>query len=118
MDTTGIRILCGLPHNEGRPTLNSIAQARFEKILPTLAELEGDYVYDGSRCSPPNVADRYSGNAFRKNFRQPWRGWLGKLHYVWACLSTWLGWQDKKIEATWHERASAEHWYLYEKDWD
>lgn len=118
-DATGIRILFGLPHNEGKRLLNSIAERRFKRIRSNLTRKTDEYLYGGSRCCPVNIADRFSGYAFRKGIwhHYQWQGLRGNLRYVWACLSTWIGWQDVKIEKIWHERAGAEYYYTYEKDW-
>lgn len=118
MYLTGIRILCGLPHNEGSPRLNSIVVKRYDRIYGNMKRRTGEYLYSGCRTHAANVADRFSGNAFCKTLAdEPWEGWRGKLRYAWACVSTWAGWQDDRIELTWHERAAAEWWYANEIPW-
>lgn len=118
MNNTGWRILGGLPHNEGRPFLNRVAKARFKRIVTSFTKNEGDYVYSGYRCSPENVADRFAGSVFRKFLGiDPFKGFIGTIKYIVAVVFTKLGLLDKEIEATWHERASSEYYYMYEKDW-
>ena len=123
MDGIGMRIFCGLPPIFGRQGLRQIAARRFDKIKGTLPQLRGDYLYGGLRCSTMGVSNRFATEAFRSKkklepYHEEWKGIRGWFRYKWACLTTWLGLQDGKIEMTYHERASAEWWYTYEKDWD
>ncbi len=120
MIVTGMRILLGLPHNEGRRWLNTVAAWRFKRKSPRWTRESGDYLYGHSRCSARNVADRFVGNAFRKHLiaPQPWHGRFGWLWYAWIVARTAVGCHDAKIKTTWHERARTEYWYRFEKEWD
>jgi len=120
MQITGLRIMLGLPHNEGRLWLNTVAAWRFKRKSPSWARKSGEYLYGHSRCSARNVADRFAGNAFRKHLAvpQPWNGRFGWLKYAWVIARTAVGSHDAKIKKTWHERAGAEWYYRYEKQYD
>lgn len=121
-ESTSRRILIGLPHNEGRPLLNRVAKRRFLKKVSTWSQQPHDgcwgRIYDGNRCQPDNVADRFSGYAFRQKPLMPccWQGFRGRVKYLWAVVTTFLGFQDRKLESTWHERATLEWVYLCERD--
>lgn len=113
-----VRCFLGLPYDEGRPLLRWVAARRFRSISGRLVRREGDYFYDSSRTGVENVADRFAGTAFRKFLLdRPFDGPIGSVRYLWACLATSVGLADRKIEDTWHERASADHYYLFEKEW-
>lgn len=117
----GIAIFCGLPLGEGQRTLNRIAQNRFMRIRPKLTRESGEHVYDRFRTSAVNVADRFSGNAFRKyladDSANDYSGFFGQIKLAWRCLLTFIGRCDAKLESTWHERAQSDWHYHYEKNW-
>lgn len=67
---------------------------------------DGYHLYGGSRTSAINVADE-----------------IAVVMDSWNCytyflrLFIWFGGADSMLQSAWHERACAEHWYAYEKDW-
>jgi len=76
---------------------------RFEKIRHTEAfqPKEGDYCYDGNRTQAENIGWR---SAQTSGFEVP----PAKVE---------AGFYDEAIAKGFHEAASAEHYYRYEKDW-
>lgn len=64
------------------------------------AHLDGDYCYDGNRCQPENL------------------GWRFVQFYGAPDPATiTAGEFDEQLAATYHDAASAEYYYRYEKDW-
>jgi len=75
-------------------------EARFVEIKPNLEERDNDHsIYGGSRTSPYRVAVRVAN----------------KIDSTVESIAA--GNVDDIIEAVWHDRADAEHWYRYEKQW-
>jgi hypothetical protein len=77
---------------------------RFIEIKPTIEQVEthpgsgGGMLYSGNRCTPNEVA---------------WR--IGEVDESIEQIKN--GEIDETIIAVYYERANAEHWYKYEKDW-
>lgn len=95
-----IAVITGIHSGNGElEPFTQAVQDRFEQLLPGLEQNQGDYCYDGNRCTPREVS---------------WR--VGIIEDMTPEQVT-AGELDDCIVATWHERASAEHWYRYEKDW-
>jgi hypothetical protein len=89
-----------------RKAIESAVKDRFNEISYTFKERDGDYIYGGRRCDAEWVAHR---------FRQVVAGFDSMV--VFNPTDIRAGKYDDGIEKTWHDGASAEHWYLYEKDW-
>jgi hypothetical protein len=89
-----------------RKAINEAVEARYNEILSTFEQREGDYIYTGHRCSPEYIARR---------FRQVVSGIDTMVVFNPAAIRA--GDYDKGIEDTWHDAAGAEHWYMYEKEW-
>jgi hypothetical protein len=89
-----------------REAIDNAVAERFNAIKHTFTEREGDYIYGGWRCDPERLGWR---------FRQVVGGSFSAVVFNPADIRS--GKYDKGIEDTWHESASAEHWYRYEKDW-
>ena len=104
MDQTFIGILTGTdPTGRGDPTREMLKRAvadRFAVIRDTLVQKQGDYVYSGNRCHAEELGWRFI-----------------QSHGMIDAQEIRDGKHDEKVTATWHEAASAEHWYMYEKDW-
>lgn len=94
--------------------VNIAVAERFNAIRHTFRYREGDYLYDGSRCSPGELGWRFR-QTLSLFLHQPgglqWEPPAALIGEIAA------GQHDKIIEATWHDAASAEHWYRYEKDY-
>jgi len=102
MDNTFASVLTGADCWGPHKVKETVAE-RAKTLLPTLKQEhpEGyDACYDGNRCKPENLGWR---------FRQSWGD-----HKLEDILS---GKCDAEITATYHDAASAEHYYRYEKDW-
>lgn len=95
-------LVTGLRSDCSDPIEQAIAD-RFTTILPRLARRKGEYVYDGNRCRADQLGWRFL--QMFGPFRAPQYRDIRDGVY------------DAQIEATWHEAASSEHWYMYEKDW-
>lgn len=63
--------------------------------------LKGEYLYGGSRTMPANLGWR-----FLQNYGEP------------TFEALMAGEYDEHLIANYHDAASAEHWYRYEKQWD
>jgi len=87
--------------------IHAAVTERFNAIRHTLNEKEGDYIYLGNRCNPVNLGWRFCQNV---------GGYLGCEDFDPADILA--GKYDEGIEATWHDAASAQHWYTYEKEWE
>jgi hypothetical protein len=75
---------------------------RFNHIKDSFVQKEGDFIYDGGRCIAEKLGWRFEQNTeHRFNVEDVESG---------KC--------DTDIERTWHDAASAEYWYRYEKRWD
>ena len=97
--------------------LNFVDEAvaeRFLAIRSKFRERPGDYVYNGPRTAPDQLGWR-----FRQNMSLAMHDPRG---LAWPCYPQLpdeiaRGQHDRMIEHTWHDAASAEHYYLYEKDY-
>lgn len=100
MDSTYVALATGTAHDNDEPEFYQAVADRFRFLLPYLRQKEGEYIYDGNRCAPENL------------------GWRVRQIYNTSRIEYVLnGMIDDQIIATWHEAASAEHWYTREKDW-
>jgi hypothetical protein len=85
---------------------------RFESLLPTFTKKDGDYIYGERRTSPDDVAYYMLNHMFGVT------GHCQILELDWDMPSdVSSGKYDEAIKDKWHDRASAEHWYTYEKEW-
>lgn len=102
-DLTGVMSACKTPFEQ------AVAD-RFKQIAPGLKRRTGQYLYDGNRCSPEQ-----QGWRFHQNFA----GQLARHRITPEPTPETIlaGKHDAELEANWHDAASAEHWYTYEKDW-
>lgn len=94
--TTGIRSACLTP-------IEQAVAFRFSRIVGGLQRKQGEYVYDCNRCCATQLGWRFL--QMFGPFRNP------------AVDDIKAGRYDEQIEATWHEAASSQHWYQFEKDW-
>lgn len=114
MDNTFMAILTGTSPFEATE-LDEVVAKRFEKIKDGEAFAERDashpdshgmgFCYDGNRCRPESLGWRFRqmhGRATDSNLN------LGEIK---------SGLWDEQIAATYHEAASSEYYYRYEKDW-
>jgi hypothetical protein len=105
-------------------TMKDVSEAvakRFNEIRPRLVQKESDpancngRIYNGGRCEPRNLGWRFHQNLAIK---------LANPLGLSMCISVEEiemiedGEFDDVIEHTWHDAASAEYWYLHEKQWD
>ncbi len=101
--TAFLTILTGVNCHAQRDALDLAVERRFE-IIRAAHEFDwkrdGDYCYDGNRTRGSELGWR-----LRQRF--------GALDPV----SVEAGTHDSEIAATFHESASAEYYYRYEKDW-
>jgi len=107
----------------GRRYLSKIAAKRFNRIKHTFDRRQGEYLYNGLRCSTKGVSNRFATEQFRvrgecRPYNCEWFGLRGKMKYLLSCITTFIGLHDYDIEQTYHERAQSEWWYRYEKEWD
>lgn len=94
--------------NSDREKVKQAVAKRFTEIQGTLIKRPGlehsdwskRHLYDGNRCKPENLGWRFIQSY--------------GMHSVEDILS---GKCDREVEGAWHENASAEYWYAYEKDW-
>lgn len=107
MDAEFASLLTGNNFHTPIDSLDVAVEKRFNEIKGSLSERPDNecktgfgHVYDGSRCLPQNLGWR-----FRQAF-----GAVDPKEII-------AGEFDTEIEETWHEAASSEHWYMYEKDW-
>lgn len=100
MDNTFATILTGTNCHAERTALDWAVANRFNAIRDGLTEQAGDFCYDGNRTSADSLGWR---------FRQ--------MHGDLNPDAILMGAHDAEIEATYHEAASSEHYYRYEKDW-
>ena len=102
MDNVFLGVLTGTDPYFGQDIdiKRAVAQ-RFEGIKAGFKQQAGDLVYTGNRCRPTELGWRFIQNGGGN----------------WTPLDIIVGKADSGIEATWHDAASAEHWYTYEKDW-
>ena len=110
MDATFATILTGTNCHTEQDALCEAVAERFEDInwKEPFAERTMDhpeargfgYCYDGHRCEAESLGWR---------FRQS--------HGDVAISEIEAGKWDEQIAATYHEAASSEYWYRYEKDW-
>lgn len=89
-----------------RQQLDVAVMVRFQVIRGGLRQRTGNYIYSGSRC-----------HDFGWRFRQTYCGGLSGEVPSTMIAEVAEGKWDQQIEATWHDSASAEHWYRYEKDY-
>lgn len=88
-------------YNQDKEIKAAVAE-RFVLLLPYLKQENGPSLYDGNRCRPENL------------------GWRFLQMMGLATLSVESikhGLWDEEIEATWHEAAKSEFYYMCEKDW-
>ena len=103
MDNIFVSLITG---NDHYTPPNGVKDAIFErasKLIPEIPQKhpEGfNACYDGNRCKPENLGWR-----FEQFFGSPEPQEI--LDGEW----------DEQIVQIYHEAASAEHWYRYEKDW-
>lgn len=95
-----------------RNLLNKMVAKRFSQLQPYLRKKNGDYIYGRYRTKPENLGWRFRQTYYFRN------GGLQHKPSLWLCLKVWLGFEDDLLEKVWHDAASAEHWYRYEKQWD
>lgn len=114
-DYHGFACLAGLPHYHPRKFLKKVVEQRFQRILPFLERKPDEHCYDGSRCTADGVASRFweIGLGHQLWEQSVW----SKIIAMWNCVMVWAGKRDDVIEQVWHERAAAEFYYRYEKDW-
>lgn len=83
-------------------------------IRPRLKQRDGEYLYGGCRARPEELGWRFRQN-LSLYLKQPgglcWEPPTEVVGQVEA------GEHDALIEATWHDAASAEWYYRYEKDY-
>lgn len=87
---------------------------RFLAIRYRLVQREGDYLYGYPRTYPHNLGWRFRQNLSLKLKEPGGVQWPG---YPELPAEIAAGKHDEMVEATWHDAASAEHWYRYEKDY-
>lgn len=87
-----------------REAIKKAVADRFLVIRDTLVRRpegrDNGHLYNGNRCKPENLGWRFIQSY--------------GMHKAEDIAS---GKCDDLIEGAWHENASAEHWYTYEKDW-
>lgn len=119
MDNTFISVLTGQDHMTPPSDVKSALVERARVLLPSLKQEHPqghDACYDGSRCEPENLAWRIRQNA---------QGWIRQAaghgpqedREITVELVS-AGEIDDLIEYTYHDAATAEHYYRFEKDWD
>jgi hypothetical protein len=94
------------------PAVVSVVKARMTALgvvrpgeISQRAEWSAGLVFGGGRCTPGSVA--YRGR----------RSGAGRGLADLDLFEVASGQHDQEIVDTWIERASAEHYYAYEKDW-
>lgn len=99
MDAMFRQVLTGQDQMPMSAVKEAVAQ-RMAAILLTIDEKEGYHLYGGHRCQPENLGWR-----FIQSYGEPDPQEI--LDGKW----------DAQIEANYHDAASAEYYYRYEKDW-
>jgi hypothetical protein len=95
---------------------------RFEEILPTLNRRRDrpggmGYLYSGRRTKPESVVNKFLAEVRPESlFRGKWEEQGLKTGHP-TPESIAAGEWDREIEESWHDRAGAEYWYKYEKDY-
>jgi hypothetical protein len=97
--------------------------ARVEKLItandPRLAPIDEDHprymfgvLYDGNRTAPESIAWR-----FEQNYRDTF--WTAVANRGTSAIRDEIlqGLWDTALIDTYHDAASSEYWYRYEKDW-
>jgi len=91
--------------------IDKAVETRFNQIKAGLSRKVGDYIYSG-RTNPTQLGWR---------FRQNYESECGKHLFSRRCAKDidtndiLNGVYDDLIEYTWHDAASAQYWYTYEK---
>jgi len=107
MDNTFLSVLTGTDCWGANEVKKAIAK-RAAELIPKIEKRAGlehpdwtkRHCYDGNRCEPENLGWRFEN---RIGSPEPQEILDGK----------W----DEQIEAIYHDAASAEYWYAFEKDW-
>jgi len=103
VDNIFASLLTGNDHYTAPNSVKDAIAERATVLIPGIEQKhpEGrDACYDGNRCKPENLGWR-----FEQGYGSPEPQEI--LDGKW----------DEQITETYHESASAEHWYRFEKDW-
>lgn len=103
MDNVFISLVTGNDHYTPDNPVKVAIKTRVVEILPGIEQKHPrgfDACYDGNRTKPENIGWRFQQSFGSPDPQEILRG-------------SW----DEQIIKTYHEAASAEHWYRYEKDW-
>lgn len=116
MDSTFISILTGTDCWGPDGIKNAVA-ARAAILIPKIPQQHPngyDACYDGNRCKPENLGWRFQQNA-RPFLGGPSVDLIGREEITPEGILA--GIYDDLIVYTYHDAASAEHYYRFEKDW-
>lgn len=114
---------------EARTAIKDAITKRAAALIPTFTQRKSDprqslgYCYDGNRTRPENLGWRLLQAVELSHLEQPGAGCMGSPALKNKKVPTptveaiEAGQFDEVIEITWHEAASAEYWYRYEKQW-
>jgi hypothetical protein len=87
--------------------LKAAIAERFKAIKHSIPQKSGDYLYSGNRCEPENLGWRLLQNFYR----------FPVVKDLPSVEDIFYGRIDEEIISTYHEAASCEWYYTYEKDW-
>jgi hypothetical protein len=87
---------------------------RFKAIRKTLKVRDGEFLYSGARCAPDFLGWRFRQNLSLELAQPGGIGWEPPDTLAGEIAE---GKHDAVIEATWHDAASAEWYYRFEKDY-
>jgi hypothetical protein len=91
---------------------------RAREIRSQWRQKDGDYVYTGHRTGLDNLGWRFRQTFYNGQMTDAeGRAGLGATPYPEMVAEIYTGKHDRLIEATWHDAASAEWYYKYEKDY-
>jgi len=96
-------VLSGNDHFTPPNPVKDAVRVRAEQLIPKIEQKHPKgwgACYDGNRCKPENLGWRFQ-----------------QMHGSPDAQAILDGGYDLLIVETYHEAASSEHWYRYEKDW-
>jgi len=99
-----LKVITGCDTDPSTP-LKTAVERRATVLIPSWTKRVGDYLYNGNRTMPRNLGWRFAQRFAMRKLDQP------------TPKEVLQGKFDDDLEATWHEAASSEHYYAYEKDW-
>jgi hypothetical protein len=118
-----LQILTGCDFQPGDALKVAIAK-RAASLIPTFVQRSGGYCYDGNRCRAENLGWRFIQNIACSRYTPAPGASIGPVELSGKNLpeptpeAVERGEFDAVIEATFHDAASAEHYYRFEKRWD